>query len=345
MASGHAPKHAVIGTTITFTLLAALAVLLRLYTRIKIISRSAGIDDLFISLAMLLSILLTICQCRETHYGGSQHFASLTLLEQQRFAQWLWASIWVYYLALGTVKCSILLQYLRIFTQRRFQVTCYVMIGVVGVYTAWAVFSAIFACTPVAVFWDNTLQGTCFSRLAVWFANAVFNIATDIITTALPLPMLRALHLPSHQKLALLVVFALGGVTCIISILRLPALYAISKATDVSYSNPLTALYSNLEVNIGILCCSIPPLKAFVARVFPGLFGDVRSAGNPEENGGQGQKRRFGIASLREIEIVTVPRQEVSEGGGDEGGSKRDSDSTCKLAGNGSLLDRRQDQA
>ncbi|KAK3636171.1 hypothetical protein LTR56_014334 [Elasticomyces elasticus] len=218
------------------------------------------------------------------------------------------------------------------------------MIGVVGVYTAWAVFSAIFACTPVALFWDNTLQGTCFSRLAVWFANAVFNIATDIITTALPLPMLRALHLPNHQKIALLVVFALGGVTCIISILRLPALYAISKATDVSYSNPLTALYSNLEVNIGILCCSIPPLKAFVATVFPGLFGDVRS-GTPE-NGGQGPKRRFGIASLREIEIVTVPgpEQEVSEGGGDEHGSKRDSDSTCKLAGNGSSLGRRADQ-
>ncbi|KAK5719515.1 hypothetical protein LTR15_008039 [Elasticomyces elasticus] len=344
MASGHAPKHAVIGTTITFTLLAALAVLLRLYTRIKIISRS-GIDDLFISLAMLLSILLTICQCRETHYGGSRHFATLSPFEQQRFAQWLWASIWVYYLALGAVKCSILLQYLRIFTQRRFQVTCYVMIGVVGVYTAWAVFSAIFACTPVALFWDNTLQGTCFSRLAVWFANAGFNIATDFITTALPLPMLRALHLPRHQKLALLVVFALGGVTCIISILRLPALYAISKATDVSYSNPLTALYSNLEVNIGILCCSIPPLKAFVATVCPGLFGDVRS-GSPREDCGRGPppKRRFGIASLREIEIVTVPRQEASEGGGDEHGSKRDSDSTCKLAGNGSSLGRREDQ-
>ncbi|KAK5696187.1 hypothetical protein LTR97_008607 [Elasticomyces elasticus] len=156
------------------------------------------------------------------------------------------------------------------------------------------------------------------------FANAGFNIATDIITTALPLPMLRALHLPRHQKIALLLVFALGGVTCIISILRLPALYAISKATDVSYSNPLTALYSNLEVNIGILCCSIPPLKAFVARVWPGLFGGVRSE-KPREDGGRGPqpKRRFGIASLREIEIVTMPRQELEMGLRWDGGKIR----------------------
>ncbi|KAK5682121.1 hypothetical protein LTS10_005246 [Elasticomyces elasticus] len=347
MASGHTPGAAVVGTTIAFTVLAAIAVLLRLYTRIKIVSRS-GLDDLFISIAMLLSILLTICMCQEVNYGGSRRFATLTSLERKGFAQWLWASIWVYYLALGTLKCSILLQYLRIFPQTRFQMTCYVMLGVVGVYTTWAVFSAIFACTPVALFWNESLHGTCFNRLAVWFSNAVFNITTDIITTVLPLPMLRALRLPQRQRIVLMVVFALGGFSCIVSILRLPSLYAISKATDMSYSNSLAALYSNMEVNIGILCSCIPPLKGLVNHISPKLFRDVRnSAGTANrKNGGQGSKRGIGIISLQEINVVTVLEQEVSEGDGvDEHGNRRDSDSTRKLVANVSSLGRREEQA
>ena len=98
-----------VGTTIAFTLLAFIAVLLRLFTRLRLVQQS-GIDDVFISVAMLLSIVLTVTMCQEVNYGGSRHFATLTPLEQKRFAQWLWASVWVYYLALGAVKVSILLQ-------------------------------------------------------------------------------------------------------------------------------------------------------------------------------------------------------------------------------------------
>jgi len=44
------------------------------------------------------------------------------------------------------------------------------------------------------------------------FANAGMNIATDIATTALPLPVLHRLQLPKRQKYIVQGVFALGGV-------------------------------------------------------------------------------------------------------------------------------------
>ena len=43
------------------------------------------------------------------------------------------------------------------------------------------------------------------------FANAGVNILTDILVATLPLPFLNHLQLPNRQRIALMIVFALGG--------------------------------------------------------------------------------------------------------------------------------------
>lgn len=69
-------------------------------------------------------------------------------------------------------------------------------------------------------------------------------------------------------------VFALGGFVCIISILRLPFLYAGIHTDDVSYHNPMAAILSNIECNIGILCSCIPTLRC----LFPKMFNNASSS-------------------------------------------------------------------
>ena len=88
---------------------------------------------------------------------------------------------------------------------------CYVTLGVVTVYTIWAVFSSIFACTPIPYFWDKSLKGHCINQFAMWFSNAGVNILTDLAIIILPMPVLRRLNLAKRQKRALTVVFAIGG--------------------------------------------------------------------------------------------------------------------------------------
>lgn len=72
-------------------------------------------------------------------------------------------------------------------------------------------------------------------------------------------------------------VFCLGGITCIVSLLRLQSLYAVSVSQDISWDNPMAALWSNLEVNIGIICSCLPTLKACILRVFPRFFSSSRA--------------------------------------------------------------------
>lgn len=68
--------------------------------------------------------------------------------------------------------------------------------------------------------------------------------------------------------------------TCVVSLLRLQSLYAISVSHDISWDNPMAALWSNLEVNIGIMCSCLPMLKALVLRAFPLLFSSTMGTGS-----------------------------------------------------------------
>lgn len=127
-------------------------------------------------------------------------------------------------------------------------------------------------CTPVSYFWDQKEKGTCMDRYAVWFANASINIVTDVIIFIMPMPVLRHLHLPQRQRLALMGIFGLGAFVCLTSVLRLKSLYSISWSTDITWDNGGAAMWSSLEVNVGIICASLPTLRTTISRFFPKLF-------------------------------------------------------------------------
>lgn len=60
--------------------------------------------------------------------------------------------------------------------------------------------------------------------------------------------------------------------TCIVSVLRLVWIYPISITKDVTYESPLSALWSNVELNVGILCSCLPTLRSCMTRIFPSFF-------------------------------------------------------------------------
>lgn len=97
--SGHASGDAVVGVTVAFTVLAALATIARLVTRIGIV-HSAGLDDAVILVAIVLSIALTVAMCEQVKYGMGRHADTLSDNDNVQSLVWFWASVWIYYLAL-----------------------------------------------------------------------------------------------------------------------------------------------------------------------------------------------------------------------------------------------------
>jgi len=135
----------------------------------------------------------------------------LTLMATDRSPQAFWASLIVYYLSLGLTKSSIILQYQRIFAMKKFQITSWIIMAAVIIYTVWAVFSSIFACVPVRAFWTLNVHAKCINQKAMWFTNAAINIITDFAIILLPMPVVRSLQMGKRQKQVLLLIFGIGG--------------------------------------------------------------------------------------------------------------------------------------
>lgn len=167
--SGHASQSAVYAVCVTFTLFMSFIVIARIYTR-TLIAKQTGLDDGFICVAAVFSLMYCITTYNQAEQGMGLHVwdPAIDIISMSVF---FWCALWSYYAALGFTKLSILLQYLRIFPQETFRKACFGMIGVTVIWTLWAVFSSMIMCVPVHAFWTTTdffHDPRCLPRMETW---------------------------------------------------------------------------------------------------------------------------------------------------------------------------------
>ncbi len=69
----------------------------------------------------------------------------------------------------------------------------------------------MFPCRPVRGFYDFSVPARCIDSVKFYWAQAVLNIATDAIILVLPLPMVWRLQTTLSRKIAISLLFMLGG--------------------------------------------------------------------------------------------------------------------------------------
>ncbi|KAM5476322.1 hypothetical protein MauCBS54593_001007 [Microsporum audouinii] len=118
----------------------------------------------------------------------------------------------LYRVTINMTKLSILLLYRKIFdTERfRFKLICDILFIYIILYTIATFLVTIFQCDPIPKAWSRAIPGSCINLTAFWYANAALHTLTDVMILILPMPVIKGLKLPQRQKLALIVVFALG---------------------------------------------------------------------------------------------------------------------------------------
>jgi hypothetical protein len=162
---------------------------------------------------MLTRLALSIVEVKIA--GVGRHLAVLYATDLNAVLNWAkcgYAMEELYCLAIVFPKMSILVAYLRIFTERPIRIACYCT-GAVVVLTATAgVITSLAGCRPFSARWDPVLVNTnCISYPKYWQGMSAPNIATDVVMLILPLPRVWRLKLPITQKLALMGVFMLGS--------------------------------------------------------------------------------------------------------------------------------------
>lgn len=88
----------------------------------------------------------------------------------------------------------------------------------------------------------------------------------DIWILVLPLKLILRIPRPPREKIALFIIFGLGIVSTLASIIRLQSLRIFTLSNDPFYDSLPINTWSMVEVNIGILCASIPTLKPLVSK-------------------------------------------------------------------------------
>ncbi|KAE9372996.1 hypothetical protein N431DRAFT_338054 [Stipitochalara longipes BDJ] len=300
-----------------FFALATFALSMRLVSRLVIL-KNGGLDEAAIVVSYV-TIFISTANCHlEVRYGEGKHFDVVSLQDFQMSLKSLWSSIAFYNLSLYLTKTSILLQYLRIFTNR-IRVVCWCTLAAITMWGLYTILSMIFACLPVSAFWTGDPHARCQSRQFLWFFHSSVNIVTDLVILTLPMPILKSLRLPPKQKVALMIIFALGGFVCLVSVLRLQSLYVISVSKDPTWDNVPTSICSNIEVYLGIICASLPTIKPILERLFPNAMARSRSGGDslPTYTLRSHQHNTIGGGSFR-LDDVDVKRQTVTRVEGNE---------------------------
>lgn len=72
--------------------------------------------------------------------------------------------------------------------------------------------ATIFQCTPIAAFWDHSIEGAkCFHNQPWWISYATVQIITDFVLLAMPFRQILKLSMGTTEKLGVALVFGTGG--------------------------------------------------------------------------------------------------------------------------------------
>ncbi|EFW19687.1 hypothetical protein D8B26_007883 [Coccidioides posadasii str. Silveira] len=262
---------------IVLIIIALLLVANRFHVRFYV-GRSLAPDDYAILASMLFSLAMNAVNITAIHYGYGKH-ASEVPKHDMLIALKLFYTLQIFYkCTIGLTKISIVLLYRRIFQTRkfRFQLICNYVLVLVALYAIVSIIVTIFECIPIVKVWDRSTNGTCINFTAFWYANAAWNITTDLIILILPMPVVHTLYLPYRSKFGLTAIFTLGIFVCITSILRMTTLKVSSEAADQSYGTLISTMWTTIEANAGIICACLPMLRIPLTRLGMALRASFR---------------------------------------------------------------------
>ncbi|KAI1661266.1 hypothetical protein F4813DRAFT_385800 [Daldinia decipiens] len=266
--------------------IALIVVVLRVYGRVR--SRQFGWDDGLACVAMLFSIAETGVSYMgmRTAYLGVHVYDIPMTADVSLGMYWNYVLQILYNPILALVKCSVLTFLLRIGGQKR-QVRY--AIHALNMFTLGlmiAIFvTAVFQCSPISYFWERitnpTMQGKCIDTGIFYVTTAALTIFTDVLVLALPFWIFMGLKMAPRIKFAIMVVFLLGAVVTVVSILRM--LWLIETCLypmKYDYSYDIRFTYSAVETNLAIITASGPALRPLFMVWFPRFFSSLRGASN-----------------------------------------------------------------
>ncbi|KAG9698130.1 hypothetical protein KCU95_g2866, partial [Aureobasidium melanogenum] len=294
---------------------------MRIYTRIKLV-KCVSWDDYLMILATLVFYLDVVSFQYLVKVGLGKHLWNVRVADfSPAFLEvWTFAAM-IYSVCMLIVKMSVLMLYRRLFPIENFRYLWWICAFCTVGYGLGAIFSSLFACVPVRANWDLAIPASrCINKKAFYIGNGVMNISTDLMILALPIPIVWRLTLELRQKIILSIVFTLGSISCVISLVRLLSIVTWIRVgdDDITYTLQSIVVWSEIELAACILCANAPCLRPFFNTHLPFLSLHTHrfSSSNEKSNplGGGGNNFPTTIGGKRSRAISPCPLYDDTDG-------------------------------
>ncbi|KAF7155407.1 hypothetical protein CNMCM5623_007478 [Aspergillus felis] len=205
-----------------------------------------------------------------TRYGYGRHFA---LIAEQpstisMFLKLVFVTQLVYLIALNTIKISFPILYMHIFIPSRvLKSLCIALIALLIMECVEEIIVVILQCQPVRKAWDVTIPGHCLNMTLFYYVSFGIKLATDIAIFVLPIPPLLRLRVHGLKKFGVILMFALGLLVCVTSIIRVTYIKNFNPDHTWILAAPLN--WSAVEICVAIFISCLPPLKTLITIHWP----------------------------------------------------------------------------
>ncbi|KAI8655267.1 CFEM domain-containing protein [Fusarium keratoplasticum] len=298
-----------INVTIILGTFSGISILLRIGSKILITNSDFGLDDLFIVITLIFGIPSTAMNIHGTAgHGEGRDIWTLEFDQITSFGFFFWLLEVFYFAQVSLLKMSLLFFYLRIFPGPA-QKLLWGTVIFNAIYGVAFIFLAVFQCSPINFFWlkwDGEHKGTCANVNAIGWANAAISISLDIWMLAIPMWYLRNLKLHWKKKIGVAAMFIVGTFVTIVSIIRLQYLVDLDSSHNPTYDQTDVSIWSTVEINVGIICASMPALRILLVRLFPVLGGSSYDS-SKYNNYGEQYGRKSHIMSRSRGARVELP--------------------------------------
>lgn len=150
----------------------------------------------------------------KTCYAGIHYWdvPELTLEQQTQAKMYEWLIILLYHPILGFVKASVLCFHNKLTSVKKaIRYTVYALQAVNAGCMISVFCVTLFQCSPMSLNWTPGYRRSCIDNVSFNYAYNCIVIATDVAVLAVPFWAFLGLQMRTRLKIALLGVFALGG--------------------------------------------------------------------------------------------------------------------------------------
>ncbi|KAF9891571.1 hypothetical protein FE257_003582 [Aspergillus nanangensis] len=258
------------------TIAVGLRFLCRWITRSKLY-----LDDYLIIIALVFKYGCSAGAIGMLYNGLGRHIWDVPPHKISTYMKVVYSGSFLYTLCITFIKLSIISFYKRLFPVKQMALAVNVVGAIVILWCFSVCLVGGLVCIPVNKLWDPTVPGGCLDLPKYYIGLQTPNIVTDAIILVMPIKVVWGLQMPKMQRVLLLGIFMVGGLTVIFDAIRLDVMVELSKkGNDVTYAQTPASAWTCIEAAVGIMAACMPSMRPLLTSFRTNVWSRLYTSRN-----------------------------------------------------------------